>query len=226
MSEPILPPAMAQIVEQLSGSPSLPLIVEQFETILQAEREKRQHFYDTIAESDKAEFINGEIVMQSPVKLRQSRASQSLFSLLMAFVEKHQLGYVGHEKLLITLTRNDYEPDICFFSENKALPFTPNQMKFPPPDLAVEVLSDSTADKDRGIKFEDYALHGVGEYWIIDAVSEMVAQYRLEKGTYTLALKAKTGLIESVEVKGFSIPIRAIFDRAEYVKALQEIMQA
>ncbi|MEY4539280.1 MAG: hypothetical protein RLZZ306_1037, partial [Bacteroidota bacterium] len=29
----------------------------------------------------------------------------------------HQLGFVGIEKIMITLTRNDYEPDICFFKK-------------------------------------------------------------------------------------------------------------
>ena len=224
MNEPILPPAMAQIVEQLSSSPSLPLIVEQFETILQAERERRQRFYEEMAEGDKVEFINGQVMMQSPVKLRHSQASEKLFSLLMAYVSRHDLGYVGHEKLLVSLTRNDYEPDICYFDQAKTQSFTPVQMKFPPPDLIVEVLSDSTEEVDRGTKFEDYALHGVGEYWLVNPVDEVVEQYQLEHGAYQLALKAKTGVIESRVVRGFSIPIRAIFDPAEQIAALQEIV--
>lgn len=226
MSDPTLPPAMEQIVRQLSGSPSLPLIVEQFESILQAEREKRQRFYDTVMESDKAEFINGEVIMQSPVKFRHSLASENLFSLLKAYIETYHLGYVGHEKLLIALTRNDYEPDVCFFGADKARAFTPDQTRFPPPDLIVEVLSDSAEGIDRGIKFEDYAMHGVAEYWLVDAAQEVVEQYHLKSGAYDLALKAKTGMIESKAVEGFEIPIRAIFDRAEQVAALQEIMRA
>lgn len=226
MSDPTLPPAMQRIIRQLSGSPSLPLIVEQFELILVAEREKRKRFYETVTESDKAEFINGEIVLQSPVKLRHSRASENLFSLLKTYIEKHQLGYVGHGRLLVALSRNDYEPDICFFGVAKSNSFRPDQVKFPPPDLAVEVLSDSTEGIDRGIKFEDYALHGVGEYWIVDPSEELIEQYLLESGAYDLALKAKTGMLESRVVKGFEVPIRAILDRAEHMNALQNIMKA
>ena len=36
------------------------------------------------------------------------------------FVRKHDLGSVFHEKILIVLNRNDYEPDICFFGPEKA----------------------------------------------------------------------------------------------------------
>ena len=116
--------------------------------------------------------------------------------------------------MLIVLTRNDYEPDICFFRAEKAANFTPDQSKFPAPDLAVEVLSESTATVDRGIKFEDYAAHGVGEYWIVDPVAETIEQYLLQEGVYRLAVKVKTGTIASAVVTGFEIPVRAVFDGA------------
>lgn len=42
------------------------------------------------------------------------------------------------EKATIGLTRNDYEPDICFFTAEKAAQFTEDQMIFPTPDFVVE----------------------------------------------------------------------------------------
>ena len=53
-------------------------------------------------------------------------------------------------KTSVTLTRNDYEPDISFFGSEKAKGFTPSQSKFPAPDLIVEVLSDSTEAETAG----------------------------------------------------------------------------
>ena len=132
---------------------------------------------------------------------------------------------MGHEKLLITLTRNDYEPDICFFRQAAAQRFTPDQVKFPAPDFAVEVLSDSTASVDRGLKFEDYALHGIAEYWIIDPEQESVEQYLLQGEQYALAVKVKSGTIQSAAIPGFDIPVRAIFDPAEQLIALQTILR-
>ena len=65
--------------------------------------------------------------------------------------------------MLVGLTRNDFEPDIVFYGAEKAAALRPDQTTFPPPDLIVEVLSESTEARDRGIKMEDYAAHGVRE---------------------------------------------------------------
>ncbi len=189
-----------------------------------AEAKKRRYFYDVVTEQQKAEFINGEIIVHSPVKYQHNQASFRLAGLLSAYVQRRDLGSVGHEKLLITLTRNDYEPDICFFRSEKARNFAPDQSKFPAPDLAVEVLSDSTETVDRGIKFEDYAAHGVDEYWIVDPVAETIEQYLLQEGVYRLAVKVKTGTIASTVVTGFEIPVRAVFDGTEQLAALQAIL--
>jgi Uma2 family endonuclease len=214
-----------EIVRQLMQSPRLPQLTRQFQAILRAEQEQRQRFYDEMSDAQKTEFINGEIIVHTPVKLRHSNASDNLFALMRAYVQKHALGLVGHEKLLVTLTRNDYEPDICFFGQAKAQTFTPDQVRFPAPDLVVEILSESTEAVDRGIKFEDYALHGVAEYWIVDPNQESAEQYLLQDERYGLAVKVKTGTIQSVVISGFDIPVRAIFDAAEQLSALQAILQ-
>ena len=88
----------------------------------------------------------------------------------------------------------------------------------------MEVLSESTEANDRGIKFEDYAAHGVAEYWIVDPVVETIEQYLLQEGVYRLAVKVKTGSIASTVVAGFEIPVRAVFDGAEQLAALQTIL--
>lgn len=85
-------------------------------------------------------------------------------------------------------------------------------MFFPVPDFIVEVLSDSTKNIDRGIKFEDYAIHGVGEYWIVDSENEFVEQYILYDNKYELFLKSNSGDIKSFEIQDFEIPIKSIFD--------------
>ena len=131
---------------------------------------------------------------------------------------------MGHEKLLITLERNDYEPDVCFFGSAKADSFDPKQMQFPAPDLVVEVLSSSTAENDRGIKYRDYAQSGVTEYWIIDPEAKMVEQYILQDEKYELRIKSDSGEIHSVAVPGFTIPIRAIFDEQINLATLRTLL--
>ncbi len=215
---------METVLEPIIRSPRLPQYIEQLQAALAHEQEKRQQFYDTVREGDKAEFINGEVLMHSPVKLIHNSASGTLYALLQAYVDAHDLGVVAHEKLMISLTRNDYEPDVCFWREEKATGFDPRQMRFPAPDFIAEVISESTEHVDRGVKFEDYAAHGVAEYWLIDPESQTVEQYLLNDETYTLAIKAADGTLKSSAIAGFVIPVRAIFDSAERQRTLRNLL--
>lgn len=151
---------MPELVDKLLDEPNVVFILEKVQTALANEAESRKAFYDWIKEDQKAEFINGEIIMHSPVKRNHLNVVGNLFTLLRVYVISRDLGQVDSEKALISLTRNDYEPDICFWGKEKAKFFHENQMQHPAPDLIVEVLSKGTVDRDRGIKFKDYAPMG------------------------------------------------------------------
>jgi Uma2 family endonuclease len=213
------------IKAQLFRSPRLPLYARQLQAWMETEQARREQFYREMSETQKTEFINGEVIVHSPVRLCHTIASRNLLILSSTYVQKRALGLVGHEKMLITLTRNDYEPDICYFGVEKAQTFTLQQIKFPAPDFVAEILSPGTKDNDRGIKFEDYALHGVCEYWIIDPEQEFVEQYFLKGEIYELHVRAMTGVLESIAISGFVIPVRAIFDEAEQFAALQSLLE-
>ncbi len=204
--------------------PNAFLLVDKVQSRLADEQKRRRHFYKVVEENKKMEFINGEIVFHSPVKLQHNRATKLLCVLLNTFTAKHKLGFVGIEKIMISLTRNDYEPDICYFGNDKAKDFKGKQVQFPAPDFVVEVLSDSTAKADRTTKFQDYAAHGIEEYWIVDAENESIEQYFLQNEQYELSLKAKDGTIESVVLPKFKIPVRAIFDEDENLESLTSII--
>jgi len=213
------------ITEQLHRSPKLGLYYRDIRTVLYEERKKRRQFYEDVREDEKAEFINGEVFVHSPVRIEHEFASSSLLMLLRAYAMIYNLGYVGHEKMLISLTRNDYEPDVCFWGKKKSVKFKPKQTQFPAPDFIAEVLSPSTEDNDRTVKFEDYAAHGVKEYWLIDPASRVVEQYFPEKDHYRLHVKADSGILKSKAVKGFSIPVAALFDESENLAALRDILK-
>ncbi len=217
-------PNTKQLVAEILAQPQARLIVEQVSDALAKEQQKRQQFYEMIDEDMKAEFVNGEIIIHSPVKKRHNDATKRLFKLLDTFVEEKRLGFVGIEKIMISLTRNDYEPDICFFRKEKSEAFKPNQVLFPTPDFVVEILSDGNTQHDRVTKFMDYEEHGVEEYWIVDPDAEDIEQYHLQMGKYQLILKAKESTIESYVVAGFKMPIRAVFDPAINNEALRHIL--
>ncbi len=215
---------MSVSVDQIMQMPNAAILAESLKRALEDEQAKRKHFYEIIVEDKKMEFINGETYFQSPAKLRHTNSVGLLLILLKTFVTKNGLGFVGGEKMLVSLTRNDYEPDICFFGSDKSKHFSQTQMQFPAPDIAVEVLSPSTEKHDREIKFQDYAAHGVREYWIIDAENESVEQYFLQNEEYELLLKARDGTIESVVLPEFKIQIRAVFDEQTNLAELKRII--
>ncbi len=70
------------------------------------------------------------------------------------------------------------------------------------PDLLVEVLSPSTAKKDKLVKYNRYQRAGVKEYWIVDPVNEVIEVYLLEETAFKR---------NGVYVKGDTLPV-SIFD--------------
>ncbi len=60
-----------------------------------------------------------------------------------------------------------------------------------PPALVVEILSPSTALRDRHTKFECYQQQGIRYYLIVDVVKKKLDIYKLVEGVYQLA-KADT----------------------------------
>lgn len=204
---------MTSILEPIFKSPRLKDYLSEIASFVKSEEEKRGHFYSTMTEQEKVEFINGEVITQSPVIVKHNVVSGNLYSLLKAYVFVNNLGFVGYEKILIKLTRNDFEPDICFFRKEMADSFSDKTMFFPAPDFVVEVLSKSTEKNDRGVKFEDYAFHGVKEYWIIHPENETVEQYILdEEKVFQLLVKVNEGNIHCKAIAGFDIPVQALFN--------------
>jgi Uma2 family endonuclease len=215
---------MTSILENIVQSPKLKDHFEWLRNYIKEEQQKRKDFYDFVTEDMKAEFINGEVIIHSPVANEHESVSSELHTLFNVYVSIHNLGRVTHEKLMISLTRNDYEPDICFFKKEKASKFKEGQKLFPAPDMVVEVLSRSTEKIDRGIKFEDYAFHNIKEYWIIDPRQKTIEKYLFKNRQYQLDEKVHNGnIITSTVIKGFSIPARAIFNKKIFLETLNKI---
>src|SRR5689334_5611706 len=98
-----------EAIQELLDSPDLPKAVERLSAVVESERERRERFYEEITPSMKAEFINGETIVHSPVSYAHAIPSANLLMMTGTFVVRHRLGVVLSEKALVALTRNDYE---------------------------------------------------------------------------------------------------------------------
>lgn len=215
---------MAAVLPELQAilsSPCLPDFAETINRRLREESARRVQFYQDMSDEHKMEFIEGEVVMHPAHRNWHLLARKNLVLLLENYVRLHRLGQVRDGKCLCVFPRNDYEPDIVFFGPEKSARLRPDTLKFPVPDFAVEILSDSTAARDRGVKFTDYEAHGVKEYWIIDPEARVAEQYVLSDGAFLLRMKSASGELVSEAVPGFRIPVSAIFDEAANLSALR-----
>lgn len=204
--------------------PTLPEFMAELDTRLAAERERRRQFYEQIPDGAKWEFINGQVIMHLPGMVRHMAVRRNLESLLGNYVNFKRLGTVLAEKGLCVFPRNDFMPDVIFFGPEKAATLQPKQLRLAVPDFACEILSDATAQRDRGVKFRDYEAHGVTEYWLVDSDAETLEQFLLRDGAYVMEAKSGSGWVGCRVVDGFKIPIRALFDPAENLAALRSLL--
>ncbi len=85
----------------------------------------------------------------------------------------------------IVLDEHDVvQPDVVFFRAERRHLVRPFAVTRAVPDLAVEVLSPSTADVDLGRKMQMFARYGVPEYWIVDPVDRRMEVHVLADGAY------------------------------------------
>jgi len=80
------------------------------------------------------------------------------------------------------------------------------------PDMAVEVLSPSTAKRDKTIKFEAYRKAGVRELWIIDPETKSLAVNLLSEGNYITYPYTKDDTVSVNVLNEFNVKLSEIFD--------------
>jgi Uma2 family endonuclease len=213
---------MLEITKRLLEDPTLGLIEKEIYDFLEKERRLREKFYEEVDENQKAEFINGKVIMHSPVSKCHNEIGRRLLHIIEQHVSTFGLGFVGYEKLMSEFTRNSYEPDIVFFYDKKAQSFLEDQNIFPIPDFVIEIQSKKTARIDRTVKYKDYEAHGVGEYWIIAPRKKEIEQFILKEGSFSLQNIYKSGIIKSDVIYGLQFDVEVVFNRIQYEKYIRK----
>lgn len=126
------------------------------------------------------EVLDGELVVMSPPSWVHQRAVEELFLLLQAYVREYGLGWVKLSPSAVVLSeRRLVQPDV-FVLPRGAGPAPRAWSDITALVLAVEVLSPSTARRDRVQKRRMYQEFGVGEYWIVDPERRVVERWRVD----------------------------------------------
>ena len=133
------------------------------------------------------ELYDGEVyVVPSPLPLHQV-VSARLYDVLRDHARAHG-GIVLYAPLDIVLTEYDVvQPDLLFFTRERQDAINLRKVTRHAPDLAIEILSPSTASNDRGRKLKLLARHGVKEYWLVDPDGINIEVYALSGEQFLLA---------------------------------------
>ena len=123
------------------------------------------------SEDKRYELLDGDLVtIATPGELHQSVSAQ-LGWRLVQFASENNSGRVYHAPFDVVLSDTDVvQPDLLYVSNERTHIITPENIEGAP-DLVVEVLSPSTATRDRTFKRTLYARHGVKEYWMVDTTA-------------------------------------------------------
>ena len=135
-------------------------------------------------DGNRYEFVGGRLYVTPAPGVRHQRISKRLETALTAILEDTGHGELFYAPLLVEFpgAGDRVQPDIFFVSAER-LGIIGEAQVTGAPDLVVEILSPSTARRDRGIKFDLYARGGVREYWIVDPDEDSVDVWRFGRRT-------------------------------------------
>jgi Uma2 family endonuclease len=106
------------------------------------------------------------------------------------------------------------EPDLLYLSnERMAEVLTPQHVRGAP-ELAVEIGSPSTRQRDETIKRRLYERSGVSEYWVVDPELDVVRIYRRDGEAFSRAkeLSREAGdVLATPLIPGLEMPLERIF---------------
>ena len=168
--------------------------------------------YLNAPEDKRYELLDGELVMApAPGELHQS-VSIWLGSKLFQFVAENRLGKVYSAPFDVVLSDFDVvQPDLVFVSNERTGIITDANLQGAP-DLVVEILSPSTAERDKTFKYALYAEHGVGEYWMVDTDAKTITVLLLgERGFAVEGIYGEGETLESPTLRGFALDLGDVF---------------
>ncbi len=130
-------------------------------------------------DGNRYEFIGGRLYVTPAPVIRHHLVSERLQSALRRILERAGHGHVFYAPVLVEFpgTGDRVQPDIFFVSSEQRGIIGTKQVTGAP-DLVIEILSPTTAHRDRGVKLDVYARGGVREYWIVDPVEDAVDVWR------------------------------------------------
>jgi Uma2 family endonuclease len=180
----------------------------------------QEEFWDWLQERPASdahhyELIRGRIVMSPPAGWPHASVAGALVHLLRSHVRSRGLGLVFESSAGYDLPPGDtLEPDVSFISGERfaagPAPVRGRLLRIVP-NLVVEVLSDSTALRDRTEKLAIYAACGVEECWLVDTARREIAVFSRGEEGFAPACTFRRGPTSSSVLPELALCIEDVF---------------
>jgi Uma2 family endonuclease len=181
-------------------------LVRRVET-MESQRLTHADFMRLAPEDQKAELIEGELMVMPPPFFVHERLQGFLFAVLTLFAGRFGLGQVLGSRTAVFISDTDtYEPDILFVAKARQHIISERKL-LEAPDLVVAILSASTARYDRGPKLAGYSAAGVRELWLIDPYGPPGTQFFQRQGDKLVEVAPAEGILRSAVLPNFDLRV-------------------
>jgi Uma2 family endonuclease len=123
---------------------------------------------------DREELINGELVAMSPATTNHTLVSSNIYAIFWHYLRGKKCVPIGDGTKVFLTEKDHFVPDMMVVCDRNKIR---SKGVYGAPDLVVEVLSPSTAKRDKTHKKEIYARCGVREYWLVSPGDRSVEVY-------------------------------------------------
>ena len=134
-------------------------------------------------DGNRYEAIGGELHVSPPPKVRHQWVSERLYDALNDVLVRPGHGHLFYAPVGVEFpeTEEGVQPDLLFIRRERLRIMSEDWIRGAP-DLVIEILSPSTARRDRTVKRRLYERQGVAEYWIVDIDAGQVEVWRFAVG--------------------------------------------
>ena len=165
-----------------------------------------------LPEEGKTELVEGKLFMSPTAGSPHQYIGTLLTVEIFPFVKENDLGqFFGRDVHVIFDKHNHFEPDLCFIAKDR-LDIIQGPTLNGPPDLIIEIISESNRTHDTQLKFGYYKRFGVREYWLVDPRDRSISVYVLEEDRYELLGEFRAGeRVETRALAGLALDPARIF---------------
>jgi len=158
------------------------------------------------------ELIEGELFVSPAPSIRHQTVSIRLGAALVEALDRPGLARVFVAPTdLILAPSTVVQPDLVIVAKARESLLTARAVEGPP-DVAVEILSPWSLDRDQYIKRNLYAKFQVREYWVVDPEQGSLTVHRLDEGSYGIRARCdRASTLESPEFPTLRVPLTDVF---------------